>query len=102
MVRRPPRSPLFPYRALCRALVARLTGGRVHATDPTNASRTLLYDLRAGGWSDELCELLRVPPAALPEVRPSSGDFGRTDPRSEEHTSELQPRQYLVCRLLLE
>jgi glycerol kinase len=61
-------------------LVARLTGGVVHATDPSNASRTLLYDIHAGSWSDELCELLQVPPAALPEVRRSSGDFGRTDP----------------------
>jgi glycerol kinase len=61
-------------------LVARLTGGRVHATDPSNASRTLLYDLHRGAWSDELCELLGVPVSALPEVRPSSGDFGRTDP----------------------
>jgi glycerol kinase len=63
-------------------LVARLTGGTVHATDPSNASRTLLYDINAGGWSDELCELLQVPRSALPEVRPSSGDFGRTDPRA--------------------
>src|SRR3954470_14794747 len=61
-------------------LIARLTGGRVHATDPSNASRTLLYDINAGGWSDELCELFRVPRQSLPEVRPSSGDFGRTDP----------------------
>jgi glycerol kinase len=61
-------------------LVARLTAGRTHATDPSNASRTLLYDINAGGWSDELCDLLDVPRAALPEVRPSSGDFGRTDP----------------------
>jgi glycerol kinase len=61
-------------------LVARLTGGRVHATDPSNASRTLLFDIHSGGWSDELCELLQVPVAALPEVRRSSGDFGRTDP----------------------
>ena len=61
-------------------LVARLTGGRVHATDPSNASRTLLFDIHAGGWSDELCDLLDVPVAALPEVRRSSGDFGRTDP----------------------
>jgi glycerol kinase len=61
-------------------LVARLTGGRVHATDVTNASRTLLFDLHRGQWSDELCELLGVPVSALPEVRPSSGDFGRTDP----------------------
>jgi glycerol kinase len=61
-------------------LIARLTGGRVRATDPSNASRTLLFDLHAGGWSEELCALLDVPVAALPEVRASSGDFGRTDP----------------------
>jgi glycerol kinase len=61
-------------------LVARLTGGRVHATDPSNASRTLLYDIHTGAWSPELCDLLQVPIQALPEVRRSSGDFGRTDP----------------------
>jgi len=61
-------------------LLARLTAGRVHATDPSNASRTLLYDLRGGRWSAEMCDLLGVPLAALPEVRPSSGDFGRADP----------------------
>jgi glycerol kinase len=61
-------------------LIARLTAGRVHATDPSNASRTLLYDICKGAWSDELGELLSVPPTALPEVRPSSGDFGRTNP----------------------
>jgi glycerol kinase len=60
-------------------LIARLTAGTVHATDPSNASRTLLFDLHAGSWSDELCDLLAVPVAALPEVRPSSGEFGRTD-----------------------
>ncbi|HEX3825099.1 MAG TPA: glycerol kinase GlpK [Mycobacteriales bacterium] len=60
-------------------LIARLTAGRVHATDPSNASRTLLFDIHAGGWSDELCGLLNVPRAALPEVRRSSGDFGRSD-----------------------
>jgi glycerol kinase len=63
-------------------LVARLTAGNVHATDPSNASRTLLYDIDTGTWSDELCELLQVPRNALPEVRPSSGDFGRTDPQA--------------------
>src|SRR3954471_10337938 len=61
-------------------LIARLTTGAVHATDPSNASRTLLYDLSTNAWSDELSELLDVPPSALPEVRRSSGDFGRTDP----------------------
>lgn len=57
-------------------LVARLTGGAVHATDPTNASRTLLYDLDEGEWSDELLDLMGVPRRILPEIRPSSGDFG--------------------------
>jgi glycerol kinase len=61
-------------------LIARLTAGRVHATDPSNASRTLVFDLTTRSWSDELCELLGVPIGALPEVRRSSGDFGRTDP----------------------
>jgi glycerol kinase len=61
-------------------LVARLTAGAVHATDPSNASRTLLYDIEAGAWSPELAGLLDVPVSALPEVRPSSGDFGTTEP----------------------
>jgi glycerol kinase len=58
-------------------LVWKLTGG-VHITDTTNASRTLLYDIRRGEWSAELCELLGVPMHILPEVRPSSGRFGVT------------------------
>ena len=61
-------------------LIWKLTGGRVHATDPTNASRTMLYDIDRGVWDDELLALLDVPRAILPEVRPSSGDFGETDP----------------------
>jgi glycerol kinase len=61
-------------------LVARLTGGRAHVTDASNASRTLLLDLADGAWSDELCELLGVPRAALPEVAPSFGQVGETDP----------------------
>jgi glycerol kinase len=48
-----------------------------HVTEPSNASRTLLYDLRAGDWNDELLELFGVPRAALPEVRPSIGELGR-------------------------
>jgi glycerol kinase len=60
-------------------LMWKLTGGRLHATDPTNASRTLLYDIHAGTWDAELCALLDVPAALLPEVRPSSGEVGRTD-----------------------
>ncbi len=61
-------------------LLWRLTGGRVHATDATNASRTALYDIRAGCWDAQLCELFTVPMSCLPEVRDSAGDFGTTDP----------------------
>ena len=57
-------------------LVWRLTEGRVHATDPSNASRTMLFDIAAGDWDDELLELLRVPRAILPDVVPSSGVLG--------------------------
>jgi len=56
----------------------KLTGGAVFATDPSNASRTLLYDIRHGAWSTELCDLFGVPVAALPEVRRTSGRFGTT------------------------
>jgi glycerol kinase len=59
-------------------LTAGSPDGPVHATDPSNASRTLLYDIRARAWSAELCELFGVPMACLPEVRPSSGGFGTT------------------------
>jgi glycerol kinase len=55
-----------------------LTDGTVHATDPSNASRTLLYDIRTRQWSEELCDLFGVPMSCLPEVRPSSGRFGAT------------------------
>jgi glycerol kinase len=61
-------------------LIWRLTNGAVHATDPTNASRTMLYDINARAWSPWLCELFGVPVAMLPEVRPSSGSFGETAP----------------------
>ena len=57
-------------------LVWQLTGGAVHATDPTNASRTMLFDIDRLAWSAELCELFGVPMEMLPDVRPSSGDFG--------------------------
>jgi glycerol kinase len=61
-------------------LIARMTGGARHVTDASNASRTLLFDIQAGQWSAELCELLRVPQQALPEVVPSTGVAARTDP----------------------
>jgi glycerol kinase len=59
-------------------LVHRLTGGRVHATDPTNASRTLVFDIHRRAWDEELLGLLGVPRAVLPEVKPSCGVFGET------------------------
>ncbi|KMO44518.1 glycerol kinase [Methylobacterium tarhaniae] len=61
-------------------LLWRLTGGRLHVTDATNASRTLLFDIHRGAWDEELMGLLGVPASMLPEVRDSSGDFGETDP----------------------
>ncbi len=61
-------------------LIFRLTGGRLHATDHTNASRTLLYSLDSRSWDPELCSLFGVPEPMLPEIRPSAGDFGCTDP----------------------
>lgn len=61
-------------------LIWHLTGGKVHATDATNAARTLLYDIRRGIWDPELCELFNVPMPMLPDVRDCNGDFGTTDP----------------------
>ena len=59
-------------------LIWNLTGGRVHATDATNAARTMLYDIHAGAWSAEICDLFDVPMAMLPEVRDCAADFGTT------------------------
>ncbi len=61
-------------------LVARMTRGSYHLTDVSNASRTLLFDLGAGDWSPELCDLFGVPIAALPEIVPSWGPVATTDP----------------------
>ena len=59
-------------------LLWKLTGGAAHATDPTNASRTLLFDIGRGRWDESLCRLFGVPASLLPQVSPSSGVFGRT------------------------
>jgi len=61
-------------------LLWKLTGGRLHATDATNASRTLLYDLQAQRWDEELLSFFDVPAALLPEVRDSAADYGETAP----------------------
>ena len=57
-------------------LIWHLTNGLIHATDATNASRTMLYDINEGEWSHEICELLNIPLSILPEVRNCSDDFG--------------------------
>jgi glycerol kinase len=61
-------------------LLWRLTGGRVHATDATNAARTLIFDIRKQAWDKELLALLRIPESLLPEVKDSDADFGTTEP----------------------
>jgi glycerol kinase len=61
-------------------LLWRLTGGRVHVTDATNAARTLLLDIHTGAWDESLTALFGVPPALLPQVRDCGGDFGSTEP----------------------
>lgn len=60
-------------------LIWNLTGGKVHVTDATNASRTLLYDIHTGTWSETLLEALSVPATLLPEVKDCAADFGTTD-----------------------
>jgi glycerol kinase len=62
-------------------LLWRLTGGKVHATDASNAARTLLFDIDKGEWDRELCDLFKVPPSVLPQVRDNAGHFGDTDPK---------------------
>ena len=61
-------------------LIYRLTGGRVHSTDPSNASRTLLYNINTCEWDPELLDLFKIPQSMLPEVNPSSSIIGYTDP----------------------
>ncbi|VAW17046.1 Glycerol kinase [hydrothermal vent metagenome] len=62
-------------------LIWRLTGGAVHATDATNASRTLLFNIATGTWDDELLKLLNIPASLLPHVKDCADDYGTTDPR---------------------
>lgn len=61
-------------------LLWRLTGGKVHATDPSNACRTLLFNIHTNRWDPELLSLFNIPAALLPEVKDSADDFGQTDP----------------------
>ena len=59
-------------------IIWRLTGGAIHATDATNACRTMLYDIEKGRWSTTICDLFDIPMEMLPDVRDSAGDFGQT------------------------
>ena len=61
-------------------LIWKLTGGAVHATDATNAARTLLYNIREGHWDAAICALLNIPESLLPDVRDCAADYGTTDP----------------------
>ena len=61
-------------------LIWKLTGGAVHATDATNAARTLLYNIREGRWDAAICALLNIPESLLPDVRDCAADYGTTDP----------------------
>ena len=74
--------PQLAFGTVDAWLVWKLTGGEVHATESSNASRTMLFDIRRLEWSDELCDLFSVPTSCLPELRPSSGRLGVTHPSS--------------------
>ena len=71
-------SPDLAFGTIDSWLIWKLSGGSTHATDVTNASGTLLYDLNEGCWSQELCELFGVPASTLPEIQPSSGRVAMT------------------------
>ena len=77
-------------------LVWNLTGGQVHATDFTNASRTMLFDIHEGCWDEWLCSLFDVPMSVLPEVRPSSAAYGITAARVPAATHGLDSRRNLL------
>src|SRR3712207_8605685 len=93
MIRRPPRSTLFPYTTLFRSGL-----GRVEAPVAAKQDGDLGGVLAAGDF--HFPDLL--PRRRIDHRQAAAAEVGRDDPRSEEHTSELQSRQYLVCRLLLE
>jgi len=75
-------------------LIYRMTGGQVHATDTTNASRTLLYDIEHLRWDETLCDLFHVPQQALPEVRESRSEFGWTN------LGGILPRAVPICGVM--
>src|SRR3546814_4715488 len=122
IVRRPPvatrSDTLFPYTTLFRSidswLMWNLSGGTLHVTDATNASRTALFNIARNEWDDELLEFFNIPRAVLPEVRDSAADYGETVPGlfggairiggieiGRAHVCTPVTHSQLVCRLLL-
>ena len=73
-----PQAPHLRIGTIDTWLVWKLTNGASFVTDPSNASRTMLFDINTMQWSDEMCDLIGVPRTALPEVRPSSSRYGMT------------------------
>lgn len=71
-------------------LIWKLTGGKIHATDATNAARTMLYDIRKGRWSQTICDLFDIPVQMLPEVKDSAADFGAS-------RADLFGREIPIC-----
>src|SRR3712207_8818291 len=102
MIRRPPRSTLFPYTTLFRSFRASEAGAHLpHRAEPARLRRAAARRGSAGGAARRV----RLPPEPGLELPLRPGRHLRlavADQRSEEHTSELQSRQYLVCRLLLD
>ena len=68
------------FGAVDSFLIWKLTGGKTHATDATNAARTMLYDIRKGRWSSTICDVFDIPMQMLPEVKDCAADFGDTQP----------------------
>src|SRR3712207_6925487 len=102
MIRRPPRSTLFPYTTLFRSLVPRPRPRQVGGELPRRRVRVLADRVEQLGQPVLVVHPQLLRPVAEPSEAPlvRGQHLGRLVPRSEEHTSELQSRQYLVCRLL--
>ena len=79
-------------------LVWKLTGGRVHVTDRTNASRTMLYNLEKDDWDESLLSLLKVPRAMMPDIRSSSEIYGEVDIFGRRRQSDLRDRVLSACQ----
>src|SRR3712207_8261747 len=107
MIRRPPRSTLFPYTTLFRSeVIVAGAGGAAHLPGMVAAHTTLPVlgvpvQSAALNGLDSLLSIVQMP-GGVPVGTLAIGKAGATNARSEEHTSELQSRQYLVCRLMLE